>query len=420
VKSDMKHMMLRNHTYMFDQVFRDDCTNTDVFELEGRRVVDHVLDGVRTSTPAVGTIMLFGQTGSGKTYTISGLYGHVARELFRDLPAGTKVSMTHLEICGENVHDLYHGGEKRPVQLLTKSDGSVSAFPVTILDVCSEEDIIANIEKGLLRRESNATEMNSNSSRSHSIIQVSLVAPVGENVCTITLVDLAGSEMNGDSMHHNADRRNESKQIMMSLLALKECIRSKVISNSSNNEVLSSDDGSAPPTGESKTFNFRKSKLTMALKGPLSSKYGKTSLIATVSPLAKDTEHTLNTLRYVAMMNKSPYQEAVIEEGEAFLRRVGDNVDDEARDSVEVSSSKGLRRSRSTKDTRENSGTVDSKVLDMKKRSEGKLVSKVESDSEVLRLQGELAKEGLSQATMYGLKRQLALRKAAVRKEMKV
>lgn len=101
---------------------------------------------------------------------------------------------------------------------------------------------------------------------------------------TLTLVDLAGSEHNIDSMHHNAERRKECALINTSLLALKDCIRSRYL-------------------GEIANHHFRRSKLTMALKGAFVVPNAKTVVIATVAPSSKDTEHSLDTIKHACMMD---------------------------------------------------------------------------------------------------------------------
>lgn len=100
----------------------------------------------------------------------------------------------------------------------------------------------------------------------------------------LTLVDLAGSEHRIDSMYHSADRRKEGACINASLMALKECIRARA-------------------AGQNASHQYRKSKLTMALKASFLFPSARTLIIATVSPASKDTEHSLNTLRHACIMD---------------------------------------------------------------------------------------------------------------------
>lgn len=127
-----------------------------------------------------------------------------------------------------------------------------------------------------------STGANSDSSRSHAILQVllkpaskkkSLAPPIGK----LSFIDLAGSERGADRGETDLKTRMEGAEINKSLLALKECIR-----------ALDQDKRHTP---------FRQSKLTQVLKDSFVGN-SRTCMIATVSPNQSNSEHTLNTLRY--------------------------------------------------------------------------------------------------------------------------
>jgi hypothetical protein len=69
-------------------------------------------------------------------------------------------------------------------------------------------------------------------------------------------------------MYHSADRRKEGAGINASLMALKECIRARA-------------------AGKNVSHQYRKSKLTMALKASFLFPTARTLVIATVSPASK-------------------------------------------------------------------------------------------------------------------------------------
>lgn len=125
-------------------------------------------------------------------------------------------------------------------------------------------------------RTTHTTEANDTSSRSHAICQIFL-RQNGKLKGKLSLVDLAGSERGSDTKSHNSQRRAESADINTSLLSLKECIR-----------ALGQKSAHVP---------YRGSKLTLILKDCFSPN-SKTTMIATVSPGASSTDHSLNTLRY--------------------------------------------------------------------------------------------------------------------------
>lgn len=127
-----------------------------------------------------------------------------------------------------------------------------------------------------------STGANSDSSRSHAILQVLLkpaskkktsAPPIGK----LSFIDLAGSERGADRGETDLKTRMEGAEINKSLLALKECIR-----------ALDQDKKHTP---------FRQSKLTQVLKDSFVGN-SRTCMIATVSPNQSNSEHTLNTLRY--------------------------------------------------------------------------------------------------------------------------
>jgi kinesin family member 2/24 len=159
-------------------------------------------------------------------------------------------------------------------------------------------------------RTSGTTAANSNSSRSHAVLQIILKtsSPIGSqsNISTVpsstsrtntnnnnpavlrrltkevgkmSLIDLAGSERGKDTASGDRVQRMEGSEINKSLLALKECIR-----------ALGRGDGSHVP--------FRGSTLTKVLRDSFIGDKSKVCMIAMVSPTHSDVENTMNTLRY--------------------------------------------------------------------------------------------------------------------------
>jgi len=100
-----------------------------------------------------------------------------------------------------------------------------------------------------------------------------------------SLIDLAGSERGVD--HESTDKQTqmEGRQINQSLLALKEVIRAKELGRHH-----------AP---------FRQSRLTQVLEESLTGKRCHTTVIGCVSPAQRDTQQTVNTLRYAESLSPS-------------------------------------------------------------------------------------------------------------------
>jgi kinesin family protein 2/24 len=233
------------------------------------------------------TCFAYGQTGSGKTFTMMGksdsgspgLYVLSAFDIFRCLQ---HEAYNHLEVwvsfyeiyCGK-LYDLLNDKN----QLHAREDGkqNICIVGLTEKQVVNFTEIMQEIEKGLRSRTVGVTGANSDSSRSHGIIQICLKETNGNIYGKISFIDLAGSERAVDIKETNKQTRMDGAEINKSLLALKECIR-----------ALDQDKPYLP---------FRGSKLTLVLRDSFVGNC-KTLMIANVSPCLSCAEHTLNTLRY--------------------------------------------------------------------------------------------------------------------------
>ncbi|KFM00785.1 Kinesin-like KIF24 [Aptenodytes forsteri] len=176
---------------------------------------------------------------------------------------------------------------KRPLGLREERRGEVNIITVkdkeTLLlhekkeAVDLTQYILQVILKGGKERSTGATGVNSDSSRSHAIIQIQIKDTANRTFGRISFIDLAGSERAADARDSDRQTKMEGAEINQSLLALKECIR-----------ALDQEHAHTP---------FRQSKLTQVLKDSFIGN-SKTCMIANVSPSHVATEHTLNTLRY--------------------------------------------------------------------------------------------------------------------------
>jgi len=89
-------------------------------------------------------------------------------------------------------------------------------------------------------------------------------------------------------MYHDAERRKEAAEINSSLMTLKECIRHRAMA--------------AANPGKSIHIPYRGSNLTKVLKNSLSNPSAYTTVIATASPSATDTEHTMCTFQSICAL----------------------------------------------------------------------------------------------------------------------
>ncbi|XP_005491802.2 kinesin-like protein KIF24 [Zonotrichia albicollis] len=268
------------HVFCFDEVFEESCTNQDVYMKTAYPLIQHIFNGGNA------TCFAYGQTGAGKTYTMignhrtPGLYALAAQDIFRYLEASPSrkeqvVLISFYEIYCGHLYDLLNGRQR----LFAREDGKhvVQIVGLREVQVDSVDELLEVILKGGKERSTGVTAVNSDSSRSHAIIQIQIKDTSNRAFGRISFIDLAGSERAADAKEKDRQTKMEGAEINQSLLALKECIR-----------ALDQEQVHTP---------FRQSKLTLVLKDSFIGN-SKTCMIANVSPSNLAAEHTLNTLRY--------------------------------------------------------------------------------------------------------------------------
>ena len=275
-----------------------------VFDNVGQRVLKNAMTGFNAC------VFAYGQTGSGKSYSMMGCPGQegiiprISAEMFKYVEEKTSESMSfrlevsYLEIYNEKVRDLLNPGNKKPLKVREHASTGpyVDGLVKTVVQDASK--IAELIEEGGKSRTIAATNMNSESSRSHSVFTVNITQEekvgelVGEKCSRLSLVDLAGSER-ASKTGAAGDRLKEGSNINKSLSTLGLVI-------------------SALASGKSKFVPYRDSVLTWLLKDCLGGN-SKTVMVATISPAADNYEETLSTLRY-ADRAKKIVNKAVINE----------------------------------------------------------------------------------------------------------
>lgn len=270
--------------YQFDSVFGPDSTQSEVFE-QIRALVTSVLDGYNV------VLFAYGQTGAGKTHTMAGTPSDPGMnlrslsELFRireerQEDFDYKIKVSFYEIYNETLKDLL---DARPKDLKIRQ-GSTGVFVEGLEErvVASPEDIMRYMEEGNKNRSVGSTEMNAQSSRSHSILSVRVhgTSHVTGMVYlgTLHLVDLAGSERLSRSQA-TGERQKEASAINSSLSSLGLCI-----------EALQKKSAHIP---------YRNSKLTYVLQNSLGG-HSKVLMIAALSPSSQDADESNCTLQFAA------------------------------------------------------------------------------------------------------------------------
>ncbi len=243
------------------------------------------------------TCFAYGQTGSGKTFTMMGapqctninnnsnsanlgMYMLAGYDIFQILANedkfnGFKILISFYEIYCDKLFDLLNNKNK----LETREDKkhNINIVGLSENNVNSLNELMNIISYGLKQRTVGKTGANSDSSRSHGIIQIRIINTNNKEHGKITFIDLAGSEREVDKVNINKKTRIDGAEINKSLLALKECIR-----------ALDQEKSHTP---------FRGSKLTIVLRDSFIGDC-KILMIANISPGNNSSDHTLNTLRY--------------------------------------------------------------------------------------------------------------------------
>ena len=165
--------------YTLDRIFRPTATQQEVFEFLGQQIVDDVLNGFN------GTIFAYGQSGSGKTHTMMGeiyteeLQGIIPRSVSAifeqventeiDVEITLRASM--LEIHKERLSDLLICEENDNVSLQIKESPHRGIYCEGLNEeyVTSRKELFELLEVGNSNRHISATNLNKQSSRSHSI-----------------------------------------------------------------------------------------------------------------------------------------------------------------------------------------------------------------------------------------------------------
>jgi hypothetical protein len=254
-----------------------------------------------------------------------GIIVYSLEDIFKSVPATDSkhyfFSCSYIEIYNEHVYDLLKETQEMKAETLTIIESTDKEFYVRGLSehsVASIADVLGKLEMGEVNRHYAATNLNHNSSRSHTIFRLnvkSLQVVQGEedadnleNVTTesiLNFVDLAGSERVGNlqtvegdkgraginsSFHGSSSKSDldkilaESKNINTSLFYL--C---QVISKLAEQKMgLLRNDSHIP---------FRNSNLTKILRSSLGGN-ARTCILCTVTPTSSQFEQTLSTLRF--------------------------------------------------------------------------------------------------------------------------
>ncbi|KAK5938381.1 hypothetical protein PMZ80_009351 [Knufia obscura] len=337
--------------FIFDRVFGEDNTQKGIWEyLE--ESVDSFLQGYNVS------ILAYGQSGAGKSYTMGtsgpteqldpstrGIIPRAAAHLFTSLDPASfvhsrqnsglktptrysvgnigsvlqnmrsntdknwQMSVTYVEIYNEQPRDLLlpegaSVSERSAVQIREDAKGRIFVEGLRSVPVSSVEELMGVLNHGSSIRQTDATAINSRSSRSHAVFTINLRQEKPQNASSppknknmsisseagigsessitvdskLHFVDLAGSERLKNT-GATGDRAREGISINAGLASL-----GKVISQLSSRSVGGH-------------VSYRDSKLTRMLQDSLGGN-AITYMVACVTPAEFHLSETLNTVQY--------------------------------------------------------------------------------------------------------------------------
>ncbi|KAL2457752.1 Phragmoplast orienting kinesin 2 [Forsythia ovata] len=304
--------------FMFDHVACETIDQETLFRMVGLPMVENCLSGYNSC------MFAYGQTGSGKTYTMLGgieelgvnpspnrgmtprifefLFARIRaeEEIRRDERLKYNCKCSFLEIYNEQITDLL---DPSSTNLMLREDIKQGVYVENLseFEVQTVGDILQLLSQGSANRKVAATNMNRESSRSHSVFTCVIESRWEKDSTTnfrfarLNLVDLAGSERQKTS-GAEGERLKEAANINKSLSTLGHVIMVLV-------DVAH---------GRQRHIPYRDSRLTFLLQDSLGGN-SKTMMIANVSPSICCASETLNTLKF-AQRAKLIQNNAVINE----------------------------------------------------------------------------------------------------------
>lgn len=257
-------------------------------------------------------IIADGQTGSGKTWSMTGADGEnrgiiprLCQSLFERIDKEKQqvptlqflVTSSYFEIYNEIIYDLLdpHNSHNTKKGKSEKKTGlEIKEHPALGVYVKGLQEIVVDngeklqnvIDQGIGSRTVASTQMNSDSSRSHSVLTITIHQKDSQNetkniFAKMNLVDLAGSER-VKSTGASGSVLKEGANINKSLMELGNVINALVEQSKGKKGVF---------------IPYRNSKLTRVLQESLGGN-SITTMVAALSPACINFEETMSTLKY--------------------------------------------------------------------------------------------------------------------------
>lgn len=320
-------------SFTFRKIMEPSTTQQEVFEIVAQPLLDTFINGQDV------LMFCYGITNAGKTYTVSGtpdnpgilkrsmdfIFPKIMTPRYKYKP---KLEVSFVEIYNERIHDLLDSNNQN-LKLCINTKGDVEVKGCSEVPVNSTDDITYIVKKGEEKRHSGTTELNSRSSRSHSVFRLKLTWK--ERVSWLSIVDLAGSERLSVIKSTNTSFK-EACNINKSMLTLGKCIRMIRKQGSSDKKK--------------QQIPFRESKLTYLFKNffePVN-RPSKAVMIINFSPSMSQIEDNLFALQFAAEASQCVIRQVSRPNGE-LVKNPYENINEiETKEDIEAKIKEKLKR----------------------------------------------------------------------------
>lgn len=292
------------NSYKFSKVFGENSSQEEVFECTCKPLIDDLIINKKS-----GLVFTYGMTNAGKTFTVigtpeqPGILPQALKNLleYNDLQKDEKLDINFfcnfVEIYNEDVFDLLDddptGKNKFFKKKLNIKENLNSVFflqDVTYEKLDSLESFNNILNKGISKKVHSSTNLNQNSSRSHTIFKIVLLEKnkditkidySTEELISLSVVDLAGSER---QKRTDAKGKNlqEACKINQSLSTLGKCL--EAMKHNSTSTVK-------------KMVPLRESKLTKIFAEYFQGDQN-IIMITNINPRTEDFQETIRALNY--------------------------------------------------------------------------------------------------------------------------
>ena len=292
------------NSYKFSKVFGENSSQEEVFEYTCKPLIDDLIINKKS-----GLVFTYGMTNAGKTFTVigtpeqPGILPQALKNLleYKCLQKDEKLDINFycnfVEIYNEDVFDLLDddptGKNKFFKKKLNIKENLNSVFflqDVTYEKLDSLESFNNILNKGISKKVHSSTNLNQNSSRSHTIFKIVLLEKnkditkidySTEELISLSVVDLAGSER---QKRTDAKGKNlqEACKINQSLSTLGKCL--EAMKHNSTSAIK-------------KMVPLRESKLTKIFAEYFQGDQN-IIMITNINPRTEDFQETIRALNY--------------------------------------------------------------------------------------------------------------------------